>query len=51
MNALFNSITRIKDVFSNEDASAVEQLGAVIGVLTTAIFTYNAMAKITKTIL
>lgn len=45
-NAVLSSITRIKDVFNDEDATTLEKIGALIGGLTTLIFAYNAISKV-----
>jgi hypothetical protein len=45
LNTIMQSMTRISDVFNDEDASAVEKIGAVIGVLTGLIMAYNTVSK------
>jgi hypothetical protein len=50
VNAIISSFKRVKDVFTDEDSTAVEKIGAVIGAVTTVLFAYNAMAKLTATI-
>lgn len=50
INSVISSLQRLSDVFSDEDATAVEKASAVIGVITTALFAYNAIAKLTATL-
>ena len=45
-----NSITRVMDVFSDEDATAINKITAAIGLLTSAVFTYGSMTKAFATI-
>ena len=45
-NAVLSSVKRIKDVFNDEDATALEKIGALIGGLTTLVFAYNAISKV-----
>ena len=47
-NNVMNSAQRISDVFNDKDATTIEKIGAVIGGLTTAIFAYNSISKLTQ---
>lgn len=51
MNALWSSITSAKDVFTDEDATAVEKVGAAIGVLTSGMMFFNSVSQLTNTLL
>ena len=50
-NAFINSMTSLGDVFSDEDATTIEKLGAVVGVLTSAFMMFNAVSKLTTTLM
>jgi hypothetical protein len=41
----------LKDVFTNEDATRIEQIGAAVGALTAGIFMFNAISKLTTSLL
>lgn len=49
--AIVNGVQRLKDVFADEDASAIEQIGAVIGVLTSIITSYIAIQKMATAVM
>ena len=49
--AILNGIQRLKDVFTDEDASAIEKIGAVVGVLTSIITGYVGIQKIATTVM
>ena len=49
--AILNGIQRLKDVFTDEDASAIEKIGAVVGVLTSIIMGYVGIQKIATTVM
>lgn len=51
MQALMNSFTRLGDVFSDDDATAIEKVGAVIGVVTTTLMALNTVSKLTTTLM
>ena len=51
MNALWSSITSAKDVFTDEDATAIEKVGAAIGVLTSGMMFFNSVSQLTNTLL
>lgn len=51
VNAVISSITRLKDVFTDEDSTAIEKIGAVIGVLTSAMFALNSVSKLTDVVM
>ena len=49
--AIVNGVQRLKDVFADEDASAIEQIGAVIGVLTSIVTSYIAIQKMATAVM
>lgn len=49
--AILNGVQRLKDVFADEDASAIEQIGAVIGVLTSIVTSYIAIQKMATAVM
>lgn len=49
--AIVNGVQHLKDVFADEDASAIEQIGAVIGVLTSIITSYIAIQKMATAVM
>lgn len=49
--AIVNGVQRLKDVFADEDASAIEKIGAVIGVLTSIITSYIAIQKMATAVM
>lgn len=49
--AIINGVQHLKDVFADEDASAIEQIGAVIGVLTSIITSYIAIQKMATAVM
>lgn len=49
--AILNGVQRLKDVFADEDASAIEKIGAVIGVLTSIITSYIAIQKMATAVM
>lgn len=49
--AILNGIQRLKDVFTDEDAGAIEKIGAVVGVLTSIIMGYVGIQKIATTVM
>lgn len=49
--AILNGIQRLKDVFTDEDAGAIEKIGAVVGVLTSIITGYVGIQKIATTVM
>ena len=51
MNALWTSIQSAKDVFTDEDATAVEKVGAAIGVLSSGLMFFNSISQLTNTLL
>ena len=51
MNALWTSITSAKDIFTDEDATAVEKVGAAIGVLSSGLMFFNSISQLTNTLL
>lgn len=51
VNAVISSVTRLKDVFTDEDSTAIERIGAVIGVLTSAMFALNSVSKLTDVVM
>ena len=50
-NALISSVKSFADVFTDEDAGAIEKVGAVIGVLTTGLMTFNSISKLTSSLM
>ena len=51
MNSFMNSMGSLKDVFSDEDATTIEKLSAVVGVLTSSFMMFNAVSKLTSTLM
>lgn len=51
MNALWTSITSAKDIFTDEDATAVEKVGAAIGILSSGLMFFNSISQLTNTLL
>ena len=49
--AIVNGVQRLKDVFADEDASAIEKIGAVIGVLTSIVTSYIAIQKMATAVM
>lgn len=49
--AILNGVQRLKDVFADEDASAIEKIGAVIGVLTSIVTSYIAIQKMATAVM
>lgn len=49
--AIVNGVQRLKDVFADEDASAIEKIGAVIGVLTSIVTNYIAIQKMATAVM
>lgn len=49
--AILNGVQRLKDVFADEDASAIEKIGAVIGVLTSIVTSYMAIQKMATAVM
>ena len=49
--AILNGVQRLKDVFTDEDASAIEQIGAVVGVLTSIVTSYIAIQKMATAVM
>ena len=49
--AIVNGVQRLKDVFADEDASAIERIGAVIGVLTSIVTSYIAIQKMATAVM
>ena len=49
--AFINSMKRLKDVFTDEDATAIEKFGAVIGALTTSLMLCNSMMTLSRVLL
>jgi hypothetical protein len=45
-SAVLNSFKSLSDVFSDEDATLIERIGAVVGFLTSAIFAYTSIQKL-----
>lgn len=48
---IVNGVQRLKDVFADEDASAIEKIGAVIGVLTSIVTSYIAIQKMATAVM
>ena len=51
MNALLTSIQSVKDVFTDEDATVVEKIGAAIGALSSVLMFFNSISQLTNTLL
>lgn len=49
--AIVNGVQHLKDVFADEDASAIEKIGAVIGVLTSIVTSYIAIQKMATAVM
>lgn len=49
--AILNGVQRLKDVFADEDASAIEKIGAIIGVLTSIVTSYVAIQKMATAVM
>lgn len=49
--AILNGVQHLKDVFADEDASAIEKIGAVIGVLTSIVTSYIAIQKMATAVM
>ena len=49
--AIVNGVQRLKDVFADEDASAIEKIGVVIGVLTSIVTSYIAIQKMATAVM
>lgn len=49
--AIVNGVQRLKDVFADEDASAIEKIGTVIGVLTSIVTSYIAIQKMATAVM
>lgn len=49
--AIVNGVQRLKDVFADEDAGAIEKIGAVIGVLTSIVTSYIAIQKMATAVM
>lgn len=49
--AIVNGVQRLKDVFADEDASVIEKIGAVIGVLTSIVTSYIAIQKMATAVM
>ena len=50
-NAVLSSMRTFKDVFSNEDATTIERVSAVLGVLTTVMFFHNSVRAFSATLI
>jgi hypothetical protein len=46
MNSIAESLTSLKEIFSNEDATAIEKISALIAFLTQVMFTLNTMQEL-----
>lgn len=51
MNSFMTSMKSLKDVFTDEDSTAIEKAGAVVGALTSTMMMFNAMSKLTTSLL
>ena len=51
VSSFITSMKSVKDVFTDEDATAVEKIGAAISALTAVYMTFNAISKLTATLM
>ena len=51
MNAFMNSMGSLGDIFKDEDATTIEKLSAVVGALTASFMMFNAVSKLTSTLM
>lgn len=49
--AFMSSMTSLADVFTDEDATVVEKIGAAVGAMTSAFMLFNAISKTTSTLM
>lgn len=50
-NAFISSMTSLGEVFSNEDSTTIEKIGAAIGAVTSAFALFNSISQVTKTLM
>lgn len=50
-NSFITSMKSLGEVFKDEDATTIEKIGAVTGALTATIMTFNAVSKLTTTLM
>ena len=51
VSSFITSMKSVKDVFTDEDSTAVEKIGAAISALTAVYMTFNAISKLTATLM